>query len=191
MELNQFVTDAIRTESTIDKVEVNIKHFHNLITLLIAAGNLLDQIKKNVYYNKPIDTLQTQRYLNDIGHSHRLMSEVDDPTKDKSPIPVNPRLFHAIVGINTEGTELLEALDLWDGSIDEVNILEEFGDIDWYKAIGVDELGGDWEQILVKIIEKLRARYPEKFTSEDAINRNLDKEREILEEIKDVDNDGC
>jgi len=31
-------------------------------------------------------------------------------------------------------------------------------------------------------IEKLKARYPDKFTSDKAINRNLDIERKVLED---------
>lgn len=39
----------------------------------------------------------------------------------------------------------------------------------------------DLEQILEKNIAKLRARFPDKFTEELAINRDTDKERKILE----------
>jgi NTP pyrophosphatase (non-canonical NTP hydrolase) len=38
------------------------------------------------------------------------------------------------------------------------------------------------ESILIANIAKLKARYPDKFTTEDAINRDLDKERSILEQ---------
>jgi NTP pyrophosphatase (non-canonical NTP hydrolase) len=41
--------------------------------------------------------------------------------------------------------------------------------------------GWDLFQIMDTNIEKLQARYPEKFTTKDADNRNLDVEREILE----------
>ena len=34
-------------------------------------------------------------------------------------------------------------------------------------------------------IRKLKGRYPNKFSSERALNRNLDKERDILENKKD------
>lgn len=39
----------------------------------------------------------------------------------------------------------------------------------------------DLGKILQTNIDKLRARYPEKFTENNAVNRNLDKERQILE----------
>jgi hypothetical protein len=39
----------------------------------------------------------------------------------------------------------------------------------------------DLEEMLQRNIDKLKARYPEKFTQENALNRNLDVERQILE----------
>jgi hypothetical protein len=65
-----------------------------------------------------------------------------------------------------------------------INIAEEFGDIDWYKAIGVDELNINWVTILDTVISKLKTRYPDAFTSEDAINRDLDKERKVLDKME-------
>ena len=35
--------------------------------------------------------------------------------------------------------------------------------------------------MLQRNIDKLKARYPDKFSQEKALNRNLDKERDILE----------
>jgi hypothetical protein len=37
------------------------------------------------------------------------------------------------------------------------------------------------EELLQTNIDKLKARYPEKFTENDALNRDLNKERNILE----------
>ena len=44
-----------------------------------------------------------------------------------------------------------------------------------------DTLGVSFEEIQERNIEKLKARYGEKFTDEKAINRNLETERSILE----------
>jgi hypothetical protein len=71
------------------------------------------------------------------------------------------------------------ALDV--GQWDVVNIKEELGDQEWYKAILVDAIGANMEAIQDRVIEKLRARYPEKYTDEAAINRDLVTERAILE----------
>lgn len=45
----------------------------------------------------------------------------------------------------------------------------------------VEFLWWDLEQICITNIEKLKHRYPEKFTTEKAVNRDLDTERKILE----------
>lgn len=65
--------------------------------------------------------------------------------------------------------------------IDLVNIQEELGDLCWYLANFCRINNFDLEKILDNNIAKLRARYPEKFTQENAINRNLENERKVLE----------
>jgi len=189
MEFNQYVTDAIRTESQIDKVVVNEMLLTSTIQVLIAMGNVLDQIKKHTFYKKPYDLDAMYTHLVFAQESLNTLGTLQDVEilNDERPIGVDTRIFHSVVGIATESTELLEAMDLYDADLDYTNLLEEFGDIDWYKAIGVDTIGGDWEDILIKNIAKLKARFPDKFTSEDAINRDLDTEREILDTMKQGD----
>lgn len=185
-QLEQFVVDAIKTESKIDNVVVNENLLTETIQILIAAGNILDQIKKNVFYNKPYNIEDFLEYNVALGASVRNLSAIplEDFVNDKTTLKVNPRIFHSVVGIATESTELLEALDISGENMDSINIAEEFGDIDWYKAIGVDELDINWVTILDTVISKLKTRYPDAFTSEDAINRDLDKERKVLDEMK-------
>ena len=72
-----------------------------------------------------------------------------------------------------------------ENSLDVVNVLEEIGDISWYQAILIDALNGDWDACLNKNIEKLKARYPEKFSSDAAINRDVNNERTILNTMVD------
>lgn len=94
------------------------------------------------------------------------------------------REIHTAIGIFTESGELAECLlkALHEGGeLDKVNFAEELGDVDWYKAIGHDVTGVSEDVIRAKIIAKLRKRYPEKFTSENALNRDLAAERAILE----------
>lgn len=102
-------------------------------------------------------------------------------------------LLHAAIGISTESGEILDAFKkhlIYGKDLDIVNLAEELGDIMWYVAIMTRYLknltGATLEDDILRInIEKLTARYPEKFTEEDALNRDLDKERDILE------NNGC
>ncbi len=94
------------------------------------------------------------------------------------------RLLHAGIGLATETGEFLDALKksvFYGKELDKVNLKEELGDMLWYMAIAMDELDTDFETEMNRNIEKLTARYPEKFTKEKAEIRDLEKEREILE----------
>lgn len=186
-DLNQYVKDAVRTESRIETVRVNPGLLIDSLTLYISAGEILDQIKKHAFYGKQYDltSLSTSFFAADIAlNSLSLEQHIVAPEEGEVDIKIDSRVFHAIIGLATESTELCEALldSLTDESeVDVINLLEELGDLAWYQAVLIDTLGGDWANILNTNIAKLRARYPEKFTSEHAINRDLDTERKILE----------
>lgn len=94
------------------------------------------------------------------------------------------RMIHSAMGLVTEAAEALDALKkhiFYGKKLDIVNFAEEIGDSQWYAAIGADACNTTLEKIQDTNIAKLEARYPEKFTKEKAINRDLKKERNILE----------
>lgn len=97
------------------------------------------------------------------------------------------RLLHAGIGLSTESGEFLDALKkhiFYGKELDRVNLAEEIGDLFWYLAIASDELKIDFESVMNKNIEKLKARYGEKFSEEKAESRDLETERTILENQK-------
>lgn len=94
------------------------------------------------------------------------------------------RLLHAAMGLCTEAGEFMDMMKkhiLYGKPLDEVNLREELGDKLWYTALALDELKSTFEATFDVNIAKLRARYPNNFTEKDALNRNLPKERQILE----------
>ena len=183
-DLKQFTQDAIRTESKIEKVKVNPHFLAAAMAISIASGNMLDQIKKHVFYGKQYNNdLLITDFTHIVEALDLLKQSMGLLEEEEIEIDIDPRVFHSIIGIATESTELLEALDFSGEEMDSVNIGEEFGDLDWYKAIGCDALGLDWDQILVTIIAKLKKRYPDAFTSKDAIERDINAEREILDAL--------
>lgn len=94
------------------------------------------------------------------------------------------RLLHGAIGIATESGELLDALKrhlMYGKDLDRVNMGEEIGDLCWYMAIVLDELGLSFEDVMQKNIAKLSKRYPEKFTEHQALHRDLVEERKTLE----------
>ena len=190
MNLQEFTEQAIKTESVIDVVETDARLFKQALWIFIHASSVLDAMKKNIFYGKPIDWNKLAKAFDDIRFiSEKMPCALNADMHDR--LDVDPRIFHSIVGICTESGELAELLARTIGfpenGFDVVNFGEELGDIDWYKAIGTDATGLNPDNILDTVIKKLQKRYPDKFTSDDAINRNVDAERSLLEEHLDTE----
>lgn len=194
MNLKQYTKLATRTESRPEEVLVNHQLIVDVLYVFTAAGRMLDQIKKHAFYRKDYSA---ENFTADYAMIERAMFDlqrvrINGSSEDMGEEPIKGidlRLLHAIVGIATESTELCEALytALTGGEVDLVNLREENGDINWYQAIfydAMEELGfeGHWEDDLETNIAKLKARYPDKFTNENAINRDLETEHAILKE---------
>lgn len=184
--MKNFINDAIRTESVIESVKCDPELLKLVLKTTIAAGEMLDALKKNIYYNrtnndisKHVDELFS--IASTLKSSYQLTRSYDDTLK--TDLNVNTRIFHGIIGKATENVELLSALLKYieTGELDKVNLKEEMGDDMWYDAILLDELDTTFEQVQSTIIKKLQKRYPEKYSDDCANNRDLDSERDILE----------
>lgn len=198
MNLKEYTAAAIETESRIPLVQVDTDYLLDVLNATIAAGNLLDVIKKDAFYGLPTNPVKAeQRAMRLIDNSTLLRRAAGaaeagaravqrgEPANIRPLTNINSRVAHAIIGLATESVELLEALRdaiYDDAPIDGVNVLEELGDLNWYHAIAVDALGGDWEQIQETNISKLRKRNQgNKFNAEATINRDEASERVLLE----------
>jgi NTP pyrophosphatase (non-canonical NTP hydrolase) len=106
------------------------------------------------------------------------------------------RLLHAFMGLSTEVGEIVDALKkhiFYGKELDKINIAEELGDVDWYRALAIDSLSNligfeaeKLEELIKEInIAKLQERYPNKYSDEDAIVRDLDAERDILSNLEE------
>jgi NTP pyrophosphatase (non-canonical NTP hydrolase) len=92
-------------------------------------------------------------------------------------------LLHCAIGASTEAGELLDTFKktIYYGKVlDVVNIKEEIGDQLWYLSNLCELLGFDIEDVMETNIKKLKARYPEKFTKQLALKRNLEAEKIVL-----------
>jgi len=193
MDLQKYTESAMKTEAVLDDVYTNQVRLINILKISIAAGNMLDDLKKNIFYGREIDnTKYFQQFNLALDSLHSL--EIYQPGAHKKPLDQNElidqdmkidsRIFHGAIGMATESTEMLEALlkYLETGELDKINLAEECGDSDWYEAILLNALGQDWEKNMKKNIKKLKLRYEkQQFEAENANNRDLDSEREILE----------
>lgn len=92
--------------------------------------------------------------------------------------------IHMLFGMTTEIGELVDVFKkelAYEKEIDWVNVQEEIGDIMFYIASFCRMNHLDLETIIDKNVRKLSSRYSNKFDSDRAINRDLNKERNILE----------
>lgn len=97
---------------------------------------------------------------------------------------IDPVIQHGIIGMSTEAGELLDAMKktmFYNKPFDLANVVEEIGDIFWYAYITLDALGVTADEAKAKNIAKLKKRYGDKFTTEAALVRDLNAEREVLE----------
>ncbi len=100
--------------------------------------------------------------------------------RTEKPLPVEGRLQHAMLGITSEAGELADTVKkhVIYGQplkvVGEASITEEIGDLLWYAALLANATGICLETCMDLNIEKLAARYPERFTEFHAAKR-LDK----------------
>lgn len=95
----------------------------------------------------------------------------------KPMLPNYQHVLHAHMGISSEAGEVGDCVKkhfIYNQPLDIVNLLEECGDLLWYISLMVSACGSTMEQVMKANIEKLKVRYPERFTEELASKR-LDK----------------
>lgn len=146
-------------------------------------GQMLDGWKKFIFYGKQVpstDGIGGSTILATCGSLENLATRFNDHEV--------VRLLHAIIGVFTESAELVEAfLQYMDTGtpIDKTNVMEETGDIQWYQALLAKYLGeSDFTRIQDFNRKKLTARYGETWTQDAALVRDLNIEREILNEFE-------
>lgn len=123
-------------------------------------------------------------YQRDAERTESKLSDLVGHREDSSIVTINSRILHAIMGMVTETGELMDLLKkhIFYGKLySKAQLEDELGDTIWYLILLCNALGISMEKIMEKNIAKLRVRYPEKFTSENALNRDLKKEEEVFE----------
>ena len=120
-----------------------------------------------------------------IGKALRTESTAFNPLVDaKGNTYSTPRLVHACFGMQTETAEFTDAVKkslFYGNPLDTTNLKEELGDALWYIAIAMDELDTNFETEMLRVIKKLKVRYPDKYSDLLAENRDLMAERTVLD----------
>lgn len=83
-------------------------------------------------------------------------------------------LLNSLMGLCGEAGEAMDLLKKHRFHGHELNrdaLIKELGDVAWYLAEAATALDMDLEEILIRNVEKLKARYPEGFSTERSVNR--------------------
>lgn len=159
--------------------KIDFNDLRDVLVDFIAVGNALDQVKKSLMYGR------------DFSFNGYDKEEVAIETP---PIPEHEQgIAHAILGAATEGVELVEALYgyLFDNKeFDIINLQEEFGDLAWYRALGLQHVNQTHVENLIQNDAKLEKRFGPVdvgFTYKAVNERDLEGERAVLEGKDDVD----
>lgn len=144
-----------------------------------ALDGDLDQVKKHLFYGKELKT-DTIKELVESCHPGTNARDMSVFQGNQEMIDI----FHGVVGIATEAGEMLRALLTFmeTGKLDLVNLGEECGDLDWYKALILKRAKLSIDQVMTTNIQKLAKRFPHGFNESQAIHRNVEAERVILDQ---------
>lgn len=85
-------------------------------------------------------------------------------------------LIMAQMGLSGESGEISDVIKKWrfhGHELDRAKLIEEAGDLMWYLAELCSALGVTMEKVAIANIEKLQRRYPEGFSSERSIHREV------------------
>lgn len=117
----------------------------------------------------------------------RIASEVPHLTVEigATRASLNPhrliRLYHALVGLVDEVGEIAKALKktvFYGAPLDRINLGEEAGDTLWYLALLLNALDLSMDEVAKQNIEKLKVRFPDKYSDDLAKEENRDRAAE-------------
>lgn len=130
------------------------------IVAFIRAARTIDGWKSRLFYGK-----------------HKIVGGADLDALSRLPVDYNnvpnPQLIHGILGIASEAGEIAEDLLklLTGGDHIDDNIEREQGDIDWFQELVAEARGVSIPECRFRNILRLRERFPDAFSEEDAVAR--------------------
>jgi NTP pyrophosphatase (non-canonical NTP hydrolase) len=180
MQMNEYLGLSEKTEKKFSEgIVLTGEQRKALVLGFLAAkelGDFIDRIKREIIYGKKMTFSEDE---SDV---------LDRVDKDDFPEVLTPwqaELLHMILGSITEPVELgIGFFDylIGDCELDITNLKEEAGDQLWYLAGVMRLLDTTFEEEADRNIAKLKARFGDKFSEEAALNRDLDIERNVLED---------
>lgn len=94
--------------------------------------------------------------------------------------------FHAALGVTSEAGEIADIIKaslVYKKPFDLIHFVEELGDLSWFQALAIKNVGLTLEIIQKANIAKLSCRYGEGFSAAKALGRSKDLEREAIAKV--------
>lgn len=177
MTLAEYQKEAKRTCNDLGNPEENMMHM--VVGATTEFGEVLDLFKKKLAYGKEVDLLELKLEAGDVAYylinaitflGNEVVEGVEDEEAGFPEFNKNSPLETCglVLGLSTSFTDMVSKDGYYSSELflyyllQLKNLLEAF-DINFGEALQAN-------------IDKLKARYPDKFTNELALNRDLDKE---------------
>lgn len=179
MNLEQYMSESARTFANLDKP--NKDWLHLVSGLITELGEFTDIFKRNIAYNKELDKVNMSEewadfmwYMSNIASNNKWNFAIDNSKllgliADNAQEEYDHDIAH-LIGVVPVLSEFLY--------FDNEESFEYLLHV-WYVVANKFEI--DVEKSLENNIAKLKVRYPEKFSTENALNRNTEAERAELE----------
>lgn len=197
MNMKEYLTESERTvkkdvELRRDVYKTDVDFLYDMNMFVEQSCNA-DLAKRSLFYGEATEKTQARGYgymlnnkkvYDELNVRKLTEQKEEDASKHLKVSQEKIHLAHACLGLISEAGEVLEEIiksTLEEREMDLTNLKEEGGDFLWYLALYLRTVGTDFETVAESNTAKLLARYPDKFTSEAALNRDLTNEREVLE----------
>ncbi len=184
MNLNDYVKLAVKTESIVDEIKVNTRLNHGVIGLITEVGELMEPFTDSE--NGPwVHIVNIKEEVGDIlWYLAIIMDELSLNYDDLNEMEVGCYTCdYYMNSLVIESSRLLDDMKkhIYYSNDLDYNLLESRIAIVVYILRGISkQLEFTLEEVAETNINKLKSRYPNKFTSENALNRDLDAEYKIL-----------
>lgn len=170
LDLREYQELAARTNVDLGSPQANVQHMR--LGIFTEFGEIVDIFKRKFAYGKEVDV---DHLSEEIGDLFWYLANLHNITE---------RAFFTRVPDNNLISKQAETLEQAREAllgIDPVEVISQ--DVEVLMFIGYDialayEL--DIHEILEKNVAKLKERYPEGFNEDDAVNRDLEAEAEVL-----------
>lgn len=183
------------SERTFKPLGQKLDFLHCVSGLITEFGEFVDPLKRHIFYGKELDIVNLKEELGDmmwylaIPIRHFCLEDtnfIDNFIIEEyylyNHINDEINISDIICSLNEDTNSIIQTLYYTPHYISSNNELTNlisniYGICDYFKI--------DFEDMLDSNINKLKARFPEKFTEYHALNRDLIKERNILEGVID------